>query len=162
LEQSHWIAAGSEVIARVVDIGFVLKIYVIIRINTLRDTVRANGWCVTTIFHICAIANEVSIVADTRAPRVAFCAEVELPPDAIENVGACIAAVHLRRYREVGRYLPVGVGVWLWGIGLECRRAVGWISLDRDRVVDCACCGLRRIFQPNSRSSGSQLTVTWV
>lgn len=99
---------------------------------------------------ISVVADKVSVVAYTRAPRVAFGAKVEFPPDAVEDTGARVTAVHLRGNGEVGSYLSVGVSVWLWGVGLDGRRTIGWISFDRDFVVYCACCGLERILRLES------------
>ena len=74
-------------------------------------------------------------------PGVAFDAEVEFPPDAIEDIGAGVAAVHFRRNGEVGGDFPVGVAEGLGSVGLDGWCAVGWVGFDGDGVEDCACCG---------------------
>jgi hypothetical protein len=122
-----------------------LQVDGILGVDCLRNTIRADSWCIAIVvvtLDISAVACVVCVVADARTPRIALCAEVELPPDTIENVGAGVAAVHLRGNAEVGRHFPVGVRQGLWRVGLERRCTVGWIGLDGGWIVDGTCCCL--------------------
>jgi hypothetical protein len=97
LKQTQSIPTGAKIISRIIDIRLMLQILRIRRVNPLRNTIGANGRriAIVEVADIRAVAGVVGVVADTGTPGVAFCAEVELPPDAVEDVGAGIAAVHL-------------------------------------------------------------------
>lgn len=111
-------------------------------VNALRDAVRTDRWDITSAnASVCAVAGEVRVVALSWTPGVALGSKVEFPPDAVEDVGAGVAAVHLGGDGEVGCYFPVGVAEGLGSVGLEGGCAVGWVGLNGNGVEDCACCG---------------------
>jgi hypothetical protein len=139
LEEVRPIPASAIVVPSAIQVRLATIIRGRLWINALRYSVRANGWNAVPCALIGDIASVVSIVALAGCPWIALRAEVEFPPDAVEDIGARVAAVHLAGNVEVGRDSPIGVACWCWGIDLEGGCTIRRVGADRQgtRVV-CA------------------------